>query len=90
LYWGEPLGSPLYYRRYNMTVEKLNITEINKHDGYSAATKAGNTVWNARSTQKIHKPKENDYDSTNGEKIERLEKKVNAVQDTLEKILRKL
>ena len=73
-----------------MSLEKLNTTEINKHDGYSAATKAGNTVWNARSTQKIHKPIEDDYDSTNGEKIERLEKKVNALQDTLEKILHKL
>ena len=73
-----------------MPLEKLNATEINKHHGYSAATKAGNTVWNARSTQKIHKPKEDDYDSTNGEKIERLEKKVNALQDTLEKILHKL
>ena len=72
-----------------MPLEKLNTTEINKHDGYSAATKAGNTVWNARSTQKIHR-EEDDYDSTNGKKIERLEKKVNALQDTLEKILHKL
>jgi len=73
-----------------MSLEKLNTTEVNKHYGYSAATKAGNTVWNARSTQKIHKPIEDDYDSTNGEKIKGLEKKVNALQDTLEKILHKL
>ena len=49
-----------------MPLEKLNATEINKHDGYAAATKAGNTVWNARSTQKIHREEEDDYDSTNG------------------------
>ena len=70
-----------------MTVEKLAVSEINKHDGYAAATKAGNTVWNARSTQKIHREEESNYDSTNGEQIERLEKKVNALQNTLEKIL---
>ena len=73
-----------------MPLEKLNATEINKHDGYAAATKAGNTVSNARSTQKIHREEESNYDSTNGEQIERLEKKVNALQDTLEKILHKL
>ena len=38
-----------------MTVEKLAISEIDKHDGYASATKAGNTVWNARSTQKVFK-----------------------------------
>ena len=72
-----------------MTVEKLAVSEINKHDGYSAATKAGNTVWNARSTQKVFK-EEDDYDSTNNEKIKNLEKKVNAMQDSLDKILDKL
>ena len=89
MYWGEPSGSPLYYRRYNMTVEKLDVSEINKHEGYVSATKAGNTVWNARSTQKIHREEE-DYDSTNGGKINSLEKKVNAMQDSLDKILDKL
>ena len=73
-----------------MSLEKLNTTEINKHDGYAAATKAGNTIWNARSTQKIHREEESNYDSTNSEQIKRLEKKVNALQDTLEKILHKL
>jgi hypothetical protein len=72
-----------------MAVEKLNVTEINKHDGYSAATKAGNTVWNARSTQKVFR-EEDDYDSTNNEKIKNLEKKVNAMQDSLDKILDRL
>ncbi len=64
-----------------MSLEKLNITEINKHDGYTAATKAGNTVWNARSTQKVFKEED---------KVEILEKKVNAMQDSLDKILDKL
>ena len=64
-----------------MTVEKLAVSEINKHDGYAAATKAGNTVWNARSTQKIYREED---------KVEVLEKKVNAMQDSLDKILDKL
>jgi len=64
-----------------MTVEKLAISEINKHDGYATATKAGNTVWNARSTQKVFKEED---------KVEILEKKVNAMQDSLDKILDKL
>ena len=64
-----------------MTVEKLSTSEINKHVGYTAATKAGNTVWNARSTQKIHREED---------KVEVLEKKVNNMQDTLDKILQKL
>jgi hypothetical protein len=81
MYWGEPSGSPLYYRRYNMTVEKLSVSEINKNEGYVSATKAGNTVWNARSTQKIYKEED---------KVEVLEKKVNAMQDSLDKILDKL
>jgi hypothetical protein len=81
MYWGEPSGSPLYYRRYNMTVEKLSVSEINKNEGYVSATKAGNTVWNARSTQKIYKEED---------KVEVLEKKVNAMQDSLDKILNKL
>jgi hypothetical protein len=72
-----------------MTVEKLAISEIDKHDGYASATKAGNTVWNARSTQKIFR-EEDDYDSTNNEKIKNLEKKVNAMQDSLDKILDRL
>ena len=64
-----------------MTVEKLAVSEINKHDGYASATKAGNTVWNARSTQKVFKEED---------KVEVLEKKVNAMQDSLDKILDKL
>ena len=64
-----------------MTVEKLDVSEINKHEGYVSATKAGNTVWNARSTQKIYKEED---------KVEVLEKKVNAMQDSLDKILDKL
>ena len=64
-----------------MTVEKLAVSEINKHDGYATATKAGNTVWNARSTQKVFKEED---------KVEILEKKVNAMQDSLDKILDKL
>jgi|TARA_R110000737_G_scaffold5360_3_gene18200 hypothetical protein len=79
LYWGEPSGSPLYYRRHNMTVEKLGISEINKHEGYATATKAGNTVWNARSTQKVYREED---------KVDILEQKVDAMQDTLEKILK--
>ena len=71
-----------------MTVEKLDVSEINKHEGYVSATKAGNTVWNARSTQKIHR--EDDYDTTNNERINNLEKKINAMQDSLDKILDKL
>ena len=62
-----------------MAVEKLNITEINKHDGYASTIKSGNTVWNARSTQKVYREED---------KVEILEKKVNAMQDTLEKILK--
>ena len=64
-----------------MTVEKLAVSEINKHDGYASATKAGNTVWNARSTQKIFREED---------KVEILEKKVNAMQDSLDKILDRL
>ena len=64
-----------------MTVEKLAVSEINKQDGYATATKAGNTVWNARSTQKVFKEED---------KVEILEKKVNAMQDSLDKILDKL
>jgi Zn-finger protein len=64
-----------------MTVEKLDVSEINKHEGYVSATKAGNTVWNARSTQKIYREED---------KVEVLEKKVNAMQDSLDKILDKL
>ena len=64
-----------------MTVEKLSVSEINKNEGYVSATKAGNTVWNARSTQKIYKEED---------KVEVLEKKVNAMQDSLDKILNKL
>ena len=64
-----------------MTVEKLSVSEINKNEGYVSATKAGNTVWNARSTQKIYKEED---------KVEVLEKKVNAMQDSLDKILDKL
>jgi hypothetical protein len=79
LYWGEPSGSPLYYRRYSMAVEKLNVTDIDKHDGYASTIKSGNTVWNARSTQKVYREED---------KVEILEKKVNAMQDTLEKILK--
>ena len=62
-----------------MAVEKLNITEINKHDGYASTIKSGNTVWNARSTQKVYREED---------KVDILEKKVNAMQDTLEKILK--
>ena len=64
-----------------MAVEKLDVSEINKHEGYVSATKAGNTVWNARSTQKIYREED---------KVEVLEKKVNAMQDSLDKILDKL
>ena len=64
-----------------MTVEKLAISEIDKHNGYASATKAGNTVWNARSTQKVFKEED---------KVEILEKKVNAMQDSLDKILDRL
>ena len=64
-----------------MAVEKLDVSEINKHEGYVSATKAGNTVWNARSTQKIYREED---------KVEVLEKKVNAMQDSLDKILNKL
>lgn len=61
-----------------MAVEKLNVSEIGEHEGYASTIKAGNTVWNARSTQKIHREED---------KVDLLEKKVNAMQDTLEKIL---
>jgi hypothetical protein len=78
------------YQEKLMAVEKLDISEINKHDGYVTATKAGNTVWNARSTQVITKDDEES-------KIERLEKKVSDLQSTMEllqstldKTLRKL
>lgn len=78
------------YQEKLMAVEKLDISEINKHDGYVAATKAGNTVWNARSTQVITKDNEES-------KIESLEKKVSDLQNTMEllqstldKTLRKL
>ena len=64
-----------------MTVEKLDISDIKEHDGYASTIKAGNTVWNARSTQKIYKEED---------KVEVLEKKVNAMQDSLDKILDKL
>jgi len=64
-----------------MTVEKLDVSDINKNEGYVSATKAGNTVWNARSTQKIYREED---------KVEVLEKKVNAMQDSLDKILDKL
>ena len=62
-----------------MAVEKLNITDIDKHDGYASTIKSGNTVWNARSTQKVYREED---------KVEILEKKVNAMQDTLEQILK--
>ena len=62
-----------------MAVEKLNITDIDNHDGYASTIKSGNTVWNARSTQKVYREED---------KVEILEKKVNAMQDTLEKILK--
>lgn len=65
------------YQEKLMAVEKLDISEINKHDGYVAATKAGNTVWNARSTQVITKDNEES-------KIESLEKKVSDLQNTME------
>ena len=78
------------YQEKLMAVEKLDISEINKHDGYVAATKAGNTVWNARSTQVVTKDDEES-------KIESLEKKVSDLQNTMEllqstldKTLRKL
>ena len=64
-----------------MTVEKLDISDIKEHDGYASTIKAGNTVWNARSTQKIYREED---------KVEVLEKKVNAMQDSLDKILDKL
>ena len=72
-----------------MTIEKLSISEIDKHKGYSDAVKSGNTVWNARSTQIIDKD-DTDYDSTNSLKIKSLEKKVDLLQDTLEKVLERL
>ena len=72
-----------------MTIEKLSISEIDKHKGYSDAVKSGNTVWNARSTQIIDKD-DTDYDSTNSLKIKSLEKKVDLLQDTLEKVLDRL
>ena len=72
-----------------MTIEKLSISEIDKHKGYSDAVKSGNTVWNARSTQIIDKD-DTDYDSTNSLRIKSLEKKVDLLQDTLEKVLDRL
>jgi len=72
-----------------MTIEKLSISEIDKHKGYSDAVKSGNTVWNARSTQVINKD-DTDYDSTNSLRIKSLEKKVDLLQDTLEKVLDRL
>ena len=62
-----------------MAVEKLNVTDIDKLNGYASTIKSGNTVWNARSTQKVYRE---------DDKVEILEKKVNAMQDTLEKILK--
>jgi|TARA_R110002110_G_scaffold1081_2_gene4400 hypothetical protein len=73
-----------------MTIEKLSTSEINKHAGYVSAIKAGNTVWNARSTQKIHKDNDDDYESTTSSKIWSLEKKVELLQTTLEKVLDRL
>jgi len=61
-----------------MAVEKLTLSEIDEHAGYTSTIKAGNTVWNARSTQKIYREED---------KVDILERKVNAMQDTLEKIL---
>ena len=72
-----------------MTIEKLSISEIDKHKGYSDAVKSGNTVWNARSTQVINKD-DTDYDSTNSLKIKSLERKVDLLQNTLEKVLDRL
>jgi hypothetical protein len=74
-----------------MTVEKLSIADIKDHDGYASTIKAGNTVWNARSTQKIHKDNDDDdYESTTSSKIWSLEKKVELLQTTLEKVLDRL
>jgi len=73
-----------------MTMKKLSISEIDKHEGYSDAIKSGNTVWNARSTQIIKKDNEDDYDSTNSLKIKSLERKVDLLQNTLEKVLDRL
>ena len=72
-----------------MTIEKLSISEIDKHKGYSDAVKSGNTVWNARSTQVINKDA-TDYDSTNSLKIKSLEKKVDLLQTTLDTVLDRL
>ena len=72
-----------------MTIEKLSISEIDKHKGYSDAVKSGNTVWNARSTQIINKD-DTDYDSTNSLKIKSLEKKVDLLQTTLDTVLDRL
>ena len=79
--------SPLLQEKL-MTVEKLDISDIKEHDGYASTIKSGNTVWNARSTQII--TKDDDYDTTNNERINNLEKKINAMQDSLDKILDKL
>jgi len=68
-----------------MTVEKLSVSDTDKHDGYASAIKAGNTVWNARSTQIINK--DDDYDMTNSLRIKSLENKVDLLQNTLEKVL---
>jgi hypothetical protein len=69
-----------------MTMEKLSISEIDKHKGYIDTIKSGNIVWNARSTQKINK-NDNDYDSTNSLRIKSLENKIDILQNTLEKVL---
>jgi hypothetical protein len=73
-----------------MTVEKLSITDIKDHDGYASTIKAGNTVWNARSTQIINKDNDDDYEMTNSLKIKSLETKVDFLQTTLEKVLDRL
>jgi hypothetical protein len=73
-----------------MTVEKLSITDIKDHDGYASTIKAGNTVWNARSTQIINKDNDDDYEMTNSLKIKSLETKVDLLQTTLEKVLDRL
>ena len=72
-----------------MTVEKLDISEIKKHKGYTDTIKSGNIVWNARSTQVINKD-DTDYDSTNSLRIKSLERKVDLLQNTLEKVLDRL
>ena len=74
-----------------MTIEKLSISEIDKHKGYSDAVKSGNTVWNARSTQVINKDNDDDdYEMTNSLKIKSLEKKLDLLQTTLDTVLDRL